>query len=162
MTRPRVLVVGGPNLNLVGLREPARYGSQSMAAILADLADEAAGLGAELDCFQSNGEGALIDRIQAARTDGTAGLLVNLGGYTHTSVALRDALLAVDLPFVEVHLSNIWAREPFRHHSLISDVAVGVVAGLGPVGYSLALRGLVHHLQLRNAAPSPMGELEPS
>ena len=147
MTRPRVLVVGGPNLNLVGLREPARYGSQSMAAILADLADEAAGLGADLDCFQSNGEGALIDRIQAARTDGTAGLLVNLGGYTHTSVALRDALLAVDLPFVEVHLSNIWGREPERRHSWLAPGAIGVIAGFGADGYELALRGLVQALR---------------
>jgi 3-dehydroquinate dehydratase II len=142
-----VLVVNGPNLNLLGRREPSIYGRATLTQIGAGLDVLAAELGATLSHFQSNHEGALLDRIHAAADDGTTGILINPGGLTHTSVCLRDALSGVGLPFVEVHLSNTAAREPFRHRSLLTDVATGVIAGLGPVGYSLALRGLVQHLR---------------
>ena len=142
----RVLLLNGPNLNLLGLREPGLYGAATLEAIEAALRSEAAGLGVELDCFQSNHEGALVDRIHAARGQ-TDGILINAGAYTHTSIALRDALLAVAIPFVELHLSNVHAREPFRHHSFLADKAVGVVSGFGAASYSLALQGLVGHLQ---------------
>jgi 3-dehydroquinate dehydratase-2 len=141
----RVTVLNGPNLNLLGVREPAVYGRATLAEVESLVRTEAAGLGVTITWFQSNHEGALIDEIQAAR--GTAdGLLVNAGGYTHTSVAIRDALLAVELPFVEVHLSNPYAREPFRRQSLMADAAIGVVAGFGPQSYLLALRALVARL----------------
>lgn len=141
----RVLVVHGPNLNLLGSREPGVYGAETLGAIEERLRALAAEIGVELEFFQSNHEGALVDRIQAAR--GRAdGILINPAAYTHTSVAIRDALLAVGLPFVEVHLSNVHAREPFRHRSLLSDRAVGVVLGFGPDSYLLGLRGLVAHL----------------
>ena len=141
----RLLVLHGPNLNLLGHREPGLYGSRSLDQINSALTARALALGAELECFQSNHEGALVDRIQAARGQ-CAGLLINAGAYTHTSIALRDALLAVEIPFVEVHLSNIHAREPFRHHSYLADKALGVICGFGPASYSLALEGLVEHL----------------
>lgn len=133
------LVLHGPNLNLLGTREPAVYGHTTLAQIDADLVQLAAKQGVRLETFQSNHEGALIDRVQAARTDGSTFIIINPGGLTHTSVALRDALAAVALPFVEVHLSNIHRREPFRHHSYFSDLAVGVICGLGPQGYRLAV-----------------------
>ena len=142
----RLLVLHGPNLNLLGLREPGLYGSRSLDQINAALTARALALGAELECFQSNHEGALVDRIQAARGQ-CEGLLINAAAYTHTSIALRDALLAVEIPFVEVHLSNIHAREPFRHHSYLADKALGVICGFGPASYSLALEGLVEHLR---------------
>jgi len=142
----RLLVLHGPNLNLLGHREPGLYGSRSLDQINAALAARAQALGAELDCFQSNHEGALVDRIQAARGQ-CEGLLINAGAYTHTSIALRDALLAVAIPFVEVHLSNVHARETFRHHSYLADKALGVICGFGPASYSLALEGLVEHLR---------------
>ena len=142
----RLLVLHGPNLNLLGHREPGLYGSRSLDEINAALAARAQALGAELDCFQSNHEGALVDRIQAARGQ-CEGLLINAGAYTHTSIALRDALLAVAIPFVEVHLSNVHARETFRHHSYLADKALGVICGFGPASYSLALEGLVEHLR---------------
>lgn len=135
-----ILVLHGPNLNLLGTREPAVYGATTLAEIEADLQKIAADAGEKLSSFQSNHEGALIDRVQAARTDGTRFIIINPGGFTHTSVALRDALAAVALPFIEVHLSNIHRREPFRHHSYFSDLAVGTIVGLGPDGYRLALR----------------------
>ena len=135
----RILVLHGPNLNLLGSREPEVYGYISLAQINADLTQMAADDGAELVSFQSNHEGALIDRVQAARADGTGFIVINPGGYTHTSVALRDALAAVGLPFIEVHLSNIHRREAFRQHSYFSDLAVGVICGLGADGYRLAL-----------------------
>ncbi len=147
----RLLVVHGPNLNLLGQREPGLYGSSSLEAINAGLQQQAAGLGVELACFQSNHEGALVDRIQQAgvQAGGTAcdGILINAAAYTHTSVAIRDALLAVALPFVEVHLSNTHAREPFRHRSLLADRALGIICGFGPTSYRLALEGLVAHLR---------------
>ena len=142
----RLLVLHGPNLNLLGQREPGLYGSRSLGQINTALTARAQALGAELECFQSNHEGALVDRIQAARGQ-CEGLLINAGAYTHTSIALRDALLAVEIPFVEVHLSNVHAREPFRHHSYLADKALGVICGFGPASYSLALEGLVEHLR---------------
>lgn len=146
-----ILVLHGPNLNLLGSREPEVYGHTTLAQIDADLREMAADAGVELQSLQSNHEGALIDRIQAARTDDTAFILINPGGYTHTSVALRDALAAVALPFFEVHLSNIHRREAFRRHSYFSDLAEGVVCGLGADGYRLALR---HALQRLHAVPN--------
>ena len=143
----RLLLLNGPNLNLLGLREPGLYGAATLTDIETELHAEAACLGAELDCFQSNHEGGLVDRIHAARGE-TDGILINAGAYTHTSIALRDALLAVAIPFVELHLSNVHAREPFRHQSFLADRAVGVLCGFGPASYSLALRGLVGHLRV--------------
>lgn len=145
----QVLVLHGPNLNLLGTREPEVYGSQTLAQIDAELNAIATAAGAVLSSFQSNHEGALVDRIQAARTDGTQFILINPAAYTHTSVAIRDALAAVALPFIEVHLSNIHRREAFRQHSYMSELAVGVICGLGANGYRLALR---HALQSLGAA----------
>ena len=141
-----LLVLHGPNLNLLGIREPGLYGTASLAAIDGDLQARARGLGVGLDCFQSNHEGSLVDRIQEA-AGRCQGILINAGAYTHTSVALRDALLAVAIPFVEVHLSNTHAREPFRHRSLLADRAVGVICGFGALSYRLGLEGLVAHLR---------------
>ncbi len=135
----RILVLNGPNLNLLGTREPSIYGGRSLAEIEADLAEVAGRFGAEVLFYQNNHEGALIDRIHAARTDGTTFLIVNAGAFTHTSIALRDALAAVALPFIEVHLSNIHRREAFRHRSYLADLAVGSIVGLGAAGYRYAL-----------------------
>lgn len=143
----KILVLHGPNLNLLGTREPEVYGRATLAEIDADLAARAAQGGHALESFQSNAEHELIDRVQRTRTDGTAFILINPGGFTHTSVALRDAIVAVALPFIEVHLSNIHAREPFRRHSYFSDIAVGLVCGLGPIGYGLALAAAMQRLQ---------------
>ncbi len=145
----RILVLHGPNLNLLGTREPGIYGATTLAEIDAALAIRAEEQGAELRCFQSNHEGALIDQVQEGRS-WADGLLVNPGGLTHTSVALRDALLAAGRPVVEVHLSNVFAREPFRQRSLISDIAVGVVSGFGPHSYRLGLDALLGHLAGRS------------
>ena len=135
----QILVLHGPNLNLLGTREPGVYGNRTLDQINTDLAQRAADAGAKLQTFQSNHEGALIDRVQAARHDGTRFIIINPAALTHTSVGLRDALAAVALPFIEVHLSNVHRREPFRHHSYFSDLAVGVICGLGADGYRLAL-----------------------
>ncbi len=137
--KQRILVLHGPNLNLLGLREPEIYGRETLADINASLDRQARAGGAELIAFQSNHEGDLVDRVQAARSEGVAFIVINPGGYTHTSVTLRDALAAVAIPFLEVHLSNIHAREPFRRHSYFSDIAAGVICGLGSHGYRLAL-----------------------
>jgi 3-dehydroquinate dehydratase-2 len=137
-----ILVLHGPNLNLVGTREPAIYGRTTLAGINAQLQQLATELGVTLETFQSNSEGALVDRIQAAR-ESAAAVVINAGAYTHTSVAIRDALLAVELPVVEVHLSNTYKREAFRHRSLIADVAVGQVVGFGADSYLLGLRAAV-------------------
>jgi len=142
----RVLLLNGPNLNLLGLREPSLYGASTLDGIEAELRGQAEGLGVRLDCFQSNHEGALVDRIHAARNEAD-GILINAGAYTHTSIALRDALLGVALPYVELHLSNVHAREPFRHRSYLADRAVGVICGFGSASYGLALAGLVSHLR---------------
>ena len=141
----QLLALHGPNLNLLGTREPGLYGSATLEQINGNLRERAAALGATIDSFQSNHEGELVDRIHGAR--GTVdGILINAGAYTHTSIALRDALLAVAIPYVELHLSNTHAREPFRHHSFLADRAVGVICGFGPLSYGLALEGLVAHL----------------
>lgn len=145
----QILVLHGPNLNLLGTREPGVYGAQTLEQINADLSQKAQEAGVALECFQSNHEGALVDRIQAAGRDGTRFIIINPAAYTHTSVAIRDALAAVALPFVEVHLSNIHKRESFRHHSYVSELAVGVICGLGPLGYQLALQ---YALSQRDAA----------
>jgi 3-dehydroquinate dehydratase II len=135
----RILVINGPNLNLLGTREPDRYGTVTLQAIEQRLLDRARAAGAELACFQSNSESELVDRIQQAGTQGVEFIIINPAAYTHTSVAMRDALAAVRIPFVEVHLSNIHAREPFRSRSYFSDIAVGIVSGMGAKGYELAL-----------------------
>jgi 3-dehydroquinate dehydratase-2 len=132
-------LLNGPNLNLLGTREPAIYGADTLAAVESRLALAAKALGHELTTLQSNAEHELIAKIQTSRQDGIAFAIFNPGAFTHTSIALRDALLAVALPFIEVHLSNVFAREQFRHHSYFSDIAVGSIVGLGPIGYELAL-----------------------
>ncbi len=143
----RILVLNGPNLNLLGLREPHLYGHTTLAQIEAHLTSVASSLGVTLMAYQSNHEGELVDRIQAARTDGTDYIVINAGAYTHTSVAIRDALAAVKVPFIEVHLSNVYKRETFRHHSYLSELAVGVIVGLGSYGYEAALRFAVQSSQ---------------
>jgi 3-dehydroquinate dehydratase II len=145
----KILVLNGPNLNLLGTREPALYGSESLAEITARLDAVAVPLAVVLEHFQSNHEGALVDRLQEAAASGVAGVVVNGAAYSHTSIALRDAVLATALPCVEVHLTNVARREPFRRRSLLAGVAVGVVSGFGAHGYELALRGLVAALRAR-------------
>ena len=142
----QLLALHGPNLNLLGTREPGVYGSQTLDQVNAELGSRAQALGATISCFQSNHEGALVDRIHEGRGR-VDGILINAGAYTHSSIALRDALLGVAIPFVELHLSNTHAREPFRHHSTLADKAVGVICGFGPLSYTLALEGLVAHLR---------------
>ncbi len=142
----RLLLLNGPNLNLLGSREPTLYGADTLASIEKRLTDLAAKAGHSLLACQSNAEHELIDRIQRCPADGIDFLLFNPGGYTHTSVALRDALLAVNVPFIEVHLSNMYAREPFRQHSYFSDIAVGSVIGLGAKGYEFALSAALERL----------------
>lgn len=146
MAMVKILVVHGPNLNLLGTREPEVYGRETLADIDGQLADLGKEIGAEVLTFQSNHEGALIDRIHQAKSEGVAGILINPGGLTHTSVALRDALAGVAIPAIEVHLSNVHAREEFRRYSYISGVVVGQICGLGAQGYLLALRGLLGRL----------------
>lgn len=148
----QILVLHGPNLNLLGSREPAVYGATTLAEIDAQLLQRATGAGVGLVSLQSNHEGVLIDRVQAARRDGTAFILINPAAFTHTSVALRDALAAVAIPFVEVHLSNVHRREAFRQHSHFSALAEGVIVGLGASGYRLALEFALERLA---AAPAP-------
>lgn len=142
----KILVIHGPNLNLLGTREPAVYGRTTLAEIDANLHAMAKRAKLDLCCFQSNGEGALIDRIQAAKAEDVAFILINPAAYTHTSIALRDALSAVAIPFIEVHLSNVHAREEFRKHSYLSDLAVGVVCGLGADGYEFALEAAIRRI----------------
>ncbi|MDZ7668778.1 MAG: type II 3-dehydroquinate dehydratase [Gammaproteobacteria bacterium] len=142
----RLLVLHGPNLNLLGSREPEIYGSDTLADIDARLSSQAAEAGHELQSFQSNAEHALIERVHQAREDGVGCIIFNPGAFTHTSIALRDALLGVAIPFIEVHLSNVHARETFRRHSYLSDVAAGVISGLGAQGYELALQAAMARL----------------
>lgn len=143
---PTVLVLHGPNLNMLGTREPAHYGLQSLDEINQALTRMGEAAGAWIETFQSNHEGALIERIHQGAREPVDFIVINPAGYTHTSVALRDALAAVNIPFIEVHLSNIYAREAFRHQSLFSDLAVGVVSGLGAQGYELALEYALRHI----------------
>jgi len=144
---PSVLVLHGPNLNLLGSREPKHYGLATLDDINRALVGRGEAAGVEVETFQHNHEGALVDRIHQASRDGVDFILINPAAYTHTSVALRDALAAVAISFIEVHLSNIHARETFRHHSYLSDLAVGVISGLGAHGYELALEYALRHLQ---------------
>ncbi|MEN9726268.1 MAG: type 3-dehydroquinate dehydratase [Pseudomonadota bacterium] len=134
-----LLLINGPNLNLLGTREPDKYGHDTLEALQTAATQHAAALGHTLSCFQSNAEHALIERIHAAKSEQVAFIIINPGAYTHTSIALRDALLGVNIPFIEVHLSNVHAREPFRQHSYLSDCAVGVITGLGGQGYEFAI-----------------------
>ena len=139
----KLLVIHGPNLNLLGEREPDHYGHEKLDDIDRRLEAMARAEGHSLECFQSNAEHALVERIQAARHEHVAFIIINAAAYTHTSIALRDALAAVAIPFVEVHLSNVYRREPFRHRSYLSDLALGVIAGLGPFSYDCALRAIL-------------------
>lgn len=142
-----VLVLHGPNLNLLGTREPEHYGDQTLADIDTALIEQGAAVGVEVNCFQSNAEHLLVERVHAARSDNTAFIIINPAAFTHTSVALRDALAAVAIPFIEVHLSNVHAREAFRQNSYFSDKAVGVISGLGAMGYLFALGYALHALE---------------
>ncbi|MBQ0744040.1 MAG: type II 3-dehydroquinate dehydratase [Pseudomonas sp.] len=141
-----ILVLNGPNLNLLGTREPGVYGSATLDQIVQQLRDQATSQGHHLLSLQSNAEHELIERIHAARDEAIDFIIINPAAFTHTSVAIRDALLAVSIPFIEVHLSNVYKREPFRRHSYFSDVAVGVICGLGAKGYQLALDAALHHI----------------
>ena len=147
----KILILQGPNLNRLGKREPGHYGTRSLAEIHEEIEDLGKKEGFLPVFFQSNHEGALVDRIHAAGEDGTHGAVANLGAYTHTSIAIRDALLSVELPVVEVHISNVYRRESFRTTSLISDIAAGTIGGLGPVVYRLGILGLLDLLQRRNS-----------
>ncbi|RAO76715.1 type II 3-dehydroquinate dehydratase [Dyella jiangningensis] len=148
----KILVLHGPNLNLLGVREPEVYGRDTLGDIDAFLVQRAQAAGQELETFQSNAEHALIDRIHQTRLDGTAIILINPGAFTHTSIALRDALAGVAIPFIELHLSNVHAREAFRRHSYLSDIAAGVICGFGPDSYRLALDAALLRLDRSGAA----------
>ncbi len=151
----RLLLLNGPNLNLLGTREPGIYGAQTLEAIERRAGELAREQGIELACFQSNAEHELIERIQRAKTESVGALIFNPGGFTHTSIALRDAVLAVGIPMIEVHLSNPQAREPFRHKSYFSDIALGVISGFGALGYELAVRAACGHLAGSGRARQP-------
>ncbi len=142
----KILLLNGPNLNLLGTREPQVYGHATLADVEATATTLAAARGAVIDCLQSNHEGVLIDRIHAARLDGTGCIVINPGGLTHTSVVLRDALAGVAIPFIEVHVSNVHQREPFRHHSYLSPIAAGVIVGFGVGGYAMAVNAAIDRL----------------
>ncbi len=139
VSSPRILLLHGPNLNLLGTREPEKYGSTTLAQLESALTKRAVAAGFAMDCLQSNHEGVLVDRIHSSRTDGTVACIINAGAFTHTSVALRDAFAGASLPFVEVHITNVHAREEFRHHSYLSAIARGIIVGFGVRGYDLAL-----------------------
>ncbi len=146
---PKILVLNGPNLNMLGMREPGHYGLDTLDSINKRLQQQTAASGVGFDSFQSNAENDLIDRIHSSVEDKIDLIIFNPAGFTHSSVALRDALLAVNIPFIEVHLSNVHAREDFRKHSYFSDIAVGVISGLGSIGYELALQAAIAYLQDR-------------
>jgi 3-dehydroquinate dehydratase-2 len=160
----QLILLNGPNLNLLGTREPEIYGRETLADVVARATAVARELGHELAAFQSNAEHELIDRIQKAPAAGIRFAIINPGGLTHTSVALRDAFAGVKLPFIELHLSNTFAREPFRHHSYLSDIAVGCIVGLGPIGYELAVRAAAARLAAADAptAATPAAGPAPS
>ena len=147
----KILVLHGPNLNLLGTREPDLYGAETLQDIDRGLASQAGSAGHELESVQSNAEHELVEAVQRAKADGVQFIVINPAAFTHTSVALRDALLAVEIPFIEVHLSNVHAREAFRHHSYFSDIAEGVVAGLGAKGYEYALAAAMTRLAEESA-----------
>ena len=151
MLMPKILILHGPNLNLLGSREPGHYGSASLDDINRRLGEQAQEAGTQLLTFQSNAEHELIDQVHAAQHEGIDFIIFNPAGFTHTSIVLRDALLGVGLSFIEVHLSNVHAREDFRKHSYFSDIAVGVISGLGPIGYELALRAALSYLENRDS-----------
>jgi len=144
-----VLVINGPNLNLLGTREPQLYGHETLDDVETAGKEQARQLSAEIDFFQSNWEGAIVDKIQEARTDGTDGIVINPGGFTHTSVAIRDALLGVSIPFIELHVANIHAREEWRHHSYFSDKAKAIIVGCGAAGYQYAIQHVVEKFPSR-------------
>ena len=143
----KILVLNGPNLNLLGVREPAHYGHAPLSEINNSLVTQAAEAGHELECFQSNAEYKLLDKIHAAYQQGIDFIIINPAAFTHTSIAIRDALLGVNIPFIELHLSNIYQREDFRQHSYFSDIALGVISGLGPKGYELALQYALSYIK---------------
>lgn len=143
---PKILLLNGPNLNLLGSREPAIYGGATLQHIEQKLKAEAAAQGHELIAAQSNAEHELIDKVQATKRDAIGFVIINPGAFTHTSIALRDAFLSVGTPFIEIHLSNVFTRETFRHHSYLSDIAAGCIYGLGPIGYELALQAAIARL----------------
>ena len=145
----RILLLNGPNLNLLGTREPELYGDLRLADIVSGLQAQAQAAGHQLDHLQSNREYELVERVHLAQTDGTAFILINPAAFTHTSVALRDAMSAVKIPFIELHLSNVYAREEFRKHSYFSDIALGVISGMGPMGYELAMRAAIGRLNIQ-------------
>jgi 3-dehydroquinate dehydratase II len=145
----RILLLNGPNLNLLGTREPAVYGTATLQDIEAKLKEQCVAQGHELIAWQSNAEHELIGQIQATKREAIAFVIINPGAFTHTSIALRDAFLSVGVPFIEIHLSNVFAREAFRHHSYLSDIAVGCIYGLGPIGYELALRAAIARITER-------------
>lgn len=145
----KILLLNGPNLNLLGTREPEIYGTTTLAEIECDLAAQAEALGHQLSCYQSNHEGQLVDRIQQAKKERVSAIIINAGALTHTSIALADALSAVAIPFVEIHISNVHARETFRHHSHLSALATGVIVGCGTLGYQLALMAVNDRLRSR-------------
>lgn len=147
----RILLINGPNLNLLGLREPGIYGSATLNDVVEAGKQQAKSLGVELEAFQSNHEGAIVDRIHEARGNIDA-VIINAGAYTHTSVAIRDALLGTELPFIEVHISNVHARESFRHHSYLSDKAVAVICGLGTYGYTASIEFAAKHMKIKGKA----------
>ncbi len=148
----RILVMHGPNLNLLGTREPDHYGLKNLADINESLIAIGDQMGCEITTFQSNHEGELVERIHQAASEHLDGIVINPAAYTHTSVALRDAMLGCHIPFVELHLSNIYRREEFRHHSMLADIATGIVSGFGSASYALALTGLVEHLRSNNSS----------
>ena len=152
---PKILVLHGPNLNLLGQRETHHYGHDTLQSIDQRLVEQGRRANTAVETFQSNAEGPLIDRIHAAKSGETGYIIINPAGFTHTSVALRDALAGVAIPFIEVHLSNVHAREPFRHHSYFSDIAAGVIAGLGPFGYELAMQAALRALSQASASARP-------
>lgn len=147
-----VLLINGPNLNLLGTREPHIYGSTTLADVVSEATAQAKSLGVDLATFQSNSEGAIVDRIQGARGVVDA-IIINAGAYTHTSVAIRDALAGIDVPFVEVHVTNVHAREPFRHHSYLSDKATAAICGLGVFGYAASLEFVAKHMKVKKGSP---------